>query len=107
MCMFYILYINDSYCEMDVQSDLHCMINYFTCIIVLLCIVSETLCVCMWPIIGVYVCFILCDIQSDLYCMIKYLIIILLSNINDDGFYTYLCTWNSGRHIKYEYENRF
>jgi hypothetical protein len=41
MCMFYIWYINDCYCEMDVQSELHCMINYF--IIVLPCIVSDTL----------------------------------------------------------------
>jgi hypothetical protein len=41
MCMFYILYINDCYYEMDVLSDLQCMINYF--IIVLPCIVSDTL----------------------------------------------------------------
>jgi hypothetical protein len=39
--LFYIWYINDCYCEMDVQSKLHCMINYI--IIVLPCKVSDTL----------------------------------------------------------------
>jgi hypothetical protein len=72
VCACFIWYINDCYCEMDVQSELHCMISCF--IIVLLCNMSDTLYVAF---IATCVCSILSDNHLDLYCMIKYFIIIV------------------------------
>jgi hypothetical protein len=60
MCMFYVWYINDCYCEMDVQMELHCMISYF--IIMLPCIMSDTLyvayhsCMCMFYKYFIIIC---------------------------------------------------
>jgi hypothetical protein len=58
MCMIHIFCIND--CEMDVQSDLYCVMKYPIIVLSGIGVIRY-----MWPIADAYVCLIYCDMQSD------------------------------------------
>jgi hypothetical protein len=80
MCMFYILYISG--CDMEIQLNLYCMINY---LIIVLSSIGVIYVAYHRPI---YM-YVFCDIHLDLYFMNNY-VIVLLSSISGDGFYIYV-----------------